>query len=140
VSKYEYIDSQRADPAETNPVTRMCAWLVVSTSGFYHWLARPQSVTAASREALTVRVRHFFKAADGTYGYRRIHADLADENTECSPELVRQTMRAEGLMRKPRRTCRTSSGGTSPRIVLGSSSSATSPIYTPGPGSSIWRR
>jgi putative transposase len=98
VSRYEYIDSQKNDPAETNPVTKMCAWLAVWTSGFYHWLSRPQSATAARRQALTARVRHFFAASDGTYGYRRIHADLADEGTECSPELVRQIMRSEGLI------------------------------------------
>ena len=98
MSKFEYIDSQRNDPAEHNPVYKMCQWLMVSTSGFYHWLSRPQSATAARREALTSRVKHFFKATDGTYGYRRIHADLAAEDTECSPELVRQIMRAEGLV------------------------------------------
>jgi len=32
------------------------------------------------------------------FGYRRIHADLADEGTECSPELVRQIMRTEALI------------------------------------------
>lgn len=98
MSKYEYIDSQRSDPAESNPLYKMCVWLHVSTSGFYHWLGRPQSATAARREVLTARVRHFFAATDGTYGYRRIHADLADEGTECSPELVRQIMRTEGLV------------------------------------------
>jgi putative transposase len=76
----------------------MCAWLMVSTSGFYHWLSRPQSATAARRQVLTARVRHFFAASDGTYGYRRIHADLVEANTECSPELVRQIMRSEGLI------------------------------------------
>ena len=98
MSKYEYIDSQKNDPAETNPVTKMCRWLGVSTSGFYHWVTRPQSATAARRGVLAGRVRHFFTASDGTYGYRRIHADLADENIECSPELVRQIMRQEGLV------------------------------------------
>jgi transposase InsO family protein len=98
VSRYEYIDSCRNDPSETNPVTRMCVWLAVSTSGFYHWLSRPASATAARREALTGRVKHFFTASDGTYGYRRVHADLADEGTDCSPELVRQIMRAESLV------------------------------------------
>lgn len=47
---------------------------------------------------LAERVRYFFTASDGTYGYRRIHADLVDEGTECSPELVRQIMRDEGLV------------------------------------------
>ena len=98
MSKYEYIDSQKNDPSETNPVTKMCTWLRVSTSGFYHWRGRPQSATAARREALSARVEHFFAASDGTYGYRRIHADLVDENTECSPELVRQIMRTQGLI------------------------------------------
>jgi putative transposase len=98
VSRYEYIDSQKNDPCESNPVYKMCAWLAVSTSGFYHWLSRPTSATAARRQALTARVRHFFQASDGTYGYRRIHADLVEEGTECSPELVRQIMRAEGLV------------------------------------------
>ena len=98
MSRYEYIDSCRNDPSELNPVIKMCAWLLVSTSGFYHWLSRPQSATAARREALTARVEVFFKASDGTYGYRRIHADLADEGTECSPELVRQIMRTQGLI------------------------------------------
>ena len=98
MSKYEYIDSQKNDPAELNPVTKMCLWLMVSTSGFYHWLSRPQSATGARRDALAVRIQHFFTASDGTYGYRRIHADLAAENIECSPELVRQIMRAESFV------------------------------------------
>ena len=98
MSKYEYTDSCRTDPAETNPVTKMCVWSVVSTSGFYHWLSRPQSATAARREALTTRVKHFFQASDGTYGYRRIHADLVGEDTRCSPGLVRHIMRDEGLI------------------------------------------
>lgn len=98
MSKYEYIDSQKNDPAEMNPVWKMCLWLAVSRSGFYNWLSRPQSATAARRQALADRVRDFFKASDGTYGYRRIHADLNVEGTECSPELVRQIMRDENLV------------------------------------------
>jgi transposase InsO family protein len=98
VSKYEFIDSLKNDPADMNPVAKMCLWLGVSTSGFYHWLSRPQSATGARREALAARIRHFFTESDGTYGYRRIHADLAAENTTCSPELVRHIMRSEDLV------------------------------------------
>ncbi|WP_157962624.1 IS3 family transposase, partial [Homoserinimonas sp. OAct 916] len=65
---------------------------------FYHWLVRPQSATAARREALTARVHHFFEESEGTYGYRRVHFDLAEEGTECSAELVRQIMRDQGLI------------------------------------------
>jgi transposase InsO family protein len=81
-----------------NPVAKMCLWLGVSSSGFYHWLSRPQSATGARREALAARIRHFFTESDGPYGYRRIHADLAAENTKCSPELVRHIMRSEDLV------------------------------------------
>lgn len=76
----------------------MCGWLMVSTSGFYDWLKRPESATAARRAKLTKRIHFFFTKSDGTYGYRRIHADLKDEGTECSPELVRQIMRDENLV------------------------------------------
>lgn len=97
MAKYEFIDSYAA--AHKAPaVLKMCQWLEVSRSGFYHWRSRPVSATTARREALAARVRHFFDESDGTYGYRRIHADLADEGTECSPELVRQIMRQEALV------------------------------------------
>jgi len=97
-AKYKYVDSQNNEPGNTNPVMKMCCWLQVSTSGFYHRRGRPPSATTARREVLTARVHHFFEDSDGTYGYRRIHADLADEGTECSPELVRHIMRDEHLI------------------------------------------
>ena len=98
MSRYEFIDSQKVEPTNRNPVVKMCYWLDVSTSGFYHWRTRPQSATAARRETLLARIRHYFEESDGTYGYRRIHADLTAEQTQCSPELVRQLMRQEGLV------------------------------------------
>ena len=98
MSKYEYIDSQKSEPTNQNSVVKMCLWLAVSTSGFYHWAIRPQSATSARREALIARIQHFLEESEGTYGYRRIHADLAAEQTECSPELVRQLMRQIGLV------------------------------------------
>ncbi len=128
MAKFEYVDSQKNLPGNTNPVVKMCRWLEVSTSGFYHWLSRPQSATAARRQALTARVVYFFEASDGTYGYRRIHADLVCEGTECSPELVRQIMRVRVWWRvsrarsgspptrmpRPPRACRIWWNGTSP--------------------------
>lgn len=98
MAKYEFIDSESSDLVNKNPVYKMCLWLKVSTSGFYHWKQRPQSATAARREVLAERVRHFFDGADGTYGYRRIHADLRAEGIECSPELVGQVMLREDLV------------------------------------------
>lgn len=98
MAKYEFIESQKSDRDNTSPVVKMCAWLGVSTSGFYHWRTRPTSATAARRQVLAARIKYFFDASDGTYGYRRIHADLVVENVACSPELVRQIMRDQGLI------------------------------------------
>ena len=98
MSRYEYIDSQRAVPANPYPTSKMCLWLEVSTAGFYDWRSRPQSATAARREVLCERIRHFFDASDGTYGYRRVHADLVEDGTPCSPELVRSLMASLGLV------------------------------------------
>lgn len=98
MSKYEFLVSQKSEPTSHNPVVKMCRWLDVSTSGFRHWLTRPQSATSARRHALLAQIRHYFEESDGTYGYRRIHADLTAEQTQCSPELVRQMMRQEGLV------------------------------------------
>jgi putative transposase len=152
VSKYEFIDSQRASPANTNPVTKMCRWLCVPTSGFYHWLTRPQSATAARRDELAVRIKNYFKESDQTYGYRRIHADLAAEGTECSPELVRQIMRVQGLVPcqpRPFRIATVADAETAAKIPdlvkrdftatePGVKFVGTSPTSTRGRGSSIW--
>ncbi len=98
MAKYEFIDSYVADDSATTPITSRCRWLKVSTSGFYHWKSRPQSATAIRRVVLAQRIRVFFDASHGTYGYRRIHADLRDAGIECSPELVRSIMREEDLV------------------------------------------
>jgi hypothetical protein len=57
VSKYEYIDSQKSEPTNPNSVVKMCLWLAVSTCGLSHWAIRPQSATAARREALSARIQ-----------------------------------------------------------------------------------
>ena len=107
MSKYEFIDSQKAEPGNLNSVVKMCRWLAVSTSGFYHWATRPQSATAARRQGLTARVQHFFEESEGTYGYRRIHAELLRRGVQVGDELVRDLMRESGLVTVQPRPYRT---------------------------------
>lgn len=98
MAKYDFIESQSLE-AHAPPVVGMCRWLGVSRSGFYHWRTRAVSATAARRRQLATLVQEFFDRSDGTYGYRRIHADLVREaKMDCSPELVRQIMRSLGLV------------------------------------------
>jgi putative transposase len=92
--KYSFIDAEKAH----YPVVKMCAWLQVSTSGFYAWRDRPASPTARRRARLSRLVQAIFDASDGTYGHRRIHAALLRQGEDCGPELVRDLMRDLGLV------------------------------------------
>jgi transposase InsO family protein len=71
----------------------MCGWIDVSCSGFFDWKKRPASATAVRRERLKVLIAEAFTRSDETYGYRRIHAQLARWGVPCGPELVRGVMR-----------------------------------------------
>ncbi|MEJ8632317.1 IS3 family transposase [Streptomyces sp. MS2.AVA.5] len=92
--KYEFIDGEK----DNFPVTKMCAWIAVSKSGFYAWRTRPRSATAERRVELTILIRHIFEESDETYGYRRVHAALARRGVQAGPELVRALMRNLGLV------------------------------------------
>jgi transposase InsO family protein len=76
----------------------MCAWLGVSSSGYYEWRRRPQSATAVRREKLKELIVEIFDTSDETYGYRRIHAALLRSGQACSLELVRALVRQLGLV------------------------------------------
>ena len=93
ISKYEFIDGEKAN----YPVTKMCLWAGVSKSGYYDWRKRPLSATAERREELAVDVRKVFDASDGTYGHRRVHAELGRKKIAAGLELVRRVM-VEGDM------------------------------------------
>jgi putative transposase len=101
-TRYEFIDAEKAartpDGRLKYPVVKMCAWLEVSTSGYYEWCHRPKSATAARRECLRLLIQQIFDDSDATYGYRRVHAQLARQGERCTPELVRSIMRDRGLV------------------------------------------
>jgi putative transposase len=98
---FEFIDAQHAantmDTEFALSVVRMCAILEVSRSGFYEWRTRPTSATTERREELKALIARSFDDSDGTYGYRRVHADLTAWGVRCGPELVRSLMRELGL-------------------------------------------
>ena len=83
-AKFEFIDAQKAD----FPIVRMCEWVEVSTSGYYDWRDRPASATAIRREHLAALVKAVFEQSDQTYGYRRVHAQLARAAFENQPALA----------------------------------------------------
>jgi putative transposase len=110
-AKYEFIDAQKAH----YPILKMCQWAQVSRSGYYEWRDRPASATAGWREHLKRLIAAIFRLSDGTYGYRRIRAQLVRQGDGCCPELVRMLMRELDLhpcQRRPWRPTTTLRGDT----------------------------
>jgi putative transposase len=95
---YEFIDAEYATRENAPAVTRMCAWLEVSKSGFYDWKSRTESATAERRRKLALIIRRIFDDSDSTYGHRRIAWQLARQGTVAGPELVRKIMREQRLV------------------------------------------
>jgi putative transposase len=120
-ARYELIDAEKdtkaADGKRKYAVVRMCAWLGVSDSGFYEWLSRPASATAARRDRLRLLIAKAFTDSGGTYGHRRVHAQLGRWGEQASPELVRALMRELDLVAcqpRPYRVSLTERGAAGP--------------------------
>ena len=101
--KFEFIDAeyavyQESDEQHVPSIVQMCRWMEVSRSGFYEWRSAPESATAKRRGILALYVKKSFDDSDETYGYRRVHADLAVWGVPAGPELVRSMMRELGLV------------------------------------------
>jgi putative transposase len=62
--------------AEHIPVQVACRVLDVSESGYYAWLSRPPSARAIRHAWLTDLIVEVHQRARGTYGARRVHAEL----------------------------------------------------------------
>src|SRR5690625_7307903 len=77
----------------------MCEKLQVPRSSFYAWRQRVGVVTEsqARREELKVLIQKIYKAHDGTYGCRRIAAELNGQGHPASVGLVAKRMRERGL-------------------------------------------
>jgi putative transposase len=94
----EYAAYKAADVAGAPSIEKMCAWIGVSKSGYFEWKDRPPSETGKRREILKAKIKKIFDDNDGTYGYRRVHAELARAGVAASLELVRRLMRLLGLV------------------------------------------
>lgn len=75
----------------------LCRALHVSRSGYYAWLTRPESERARQDRRLMVHVRAAHAKGRGSYGVRRIYAELSAEGLSVGRERVRRLMRLGGL-------------------------------------------
>ncbi|MFF0991636.1 IS3 family transposase [Kocuria nitroreducens] len=75
------------------PVHTCCRILGVSRQGYYRYRKRPTSSTELRRRWLTGLIREIHVASRGTYGYRRIHAELTiGMGIPCSSRLISALM------------------------------------------------
>jgi len=94
IEKFEFIDGEK----DNYPLVLMCEWISVSRSGYYIWRRRPDSATACRRADLKALIQKVFDESHGTYGYRRIHAEINRRRVPCGPELARALVRELGLV------------------------------------------
>ncbi len=84
------------------PVETCCRVLGVSRQGYYRYRRRPMSPTQMRRQWLTGLIREIHVASRGTYGYRRIHAELTmGMNVTCSSRLICVLMSQAGIYGLP---------------------------------------
>ncbi len=80
------------------PVLTCCRILGVSKPGYYRYLRRPTAPSQMRREWLTGLIREVHTASRGTYGYRRIHAELTmGMSVPVSSRLVFKLMHNAGI-------------------------------------------
>jgi putative transposase len=90
--------------ADGVPVATACRVLQVSTSGFYDWLGREPSARQHADAALTETIIAVHEASYGTYGARRVHAELRlGQKIRVGRKRVERLMRCSRLQGVHRR-------------------------------------
>jgi putative transposase len=88
------------------PVTMLCRMLEVSRSGFYNYLANPETVRQRRDSALSAQTRSVFLEHKGRYGSPRVRRELRARGDVVSKKKVAQIMRNEGLVARPKKRFR----------------------------------
>jgi putative transposase len=79
------------------PVTRMCALLGVSSSGYYAWKKRKPSRRQLDDMIYLAHIREHFQLSNETYGYPRMQVELAEQGVMIGKHRVARLMRDNGL-------------------------------------------
>src|SRR5688572_22732205 len=84
--------------AERLGVQVACRVLGVSESGYYAWRKRPVCARAIRHAWLTDCIRRAHQASRGTYGARRVHAELVlGQDIRVGHQAVERLMRLAGI-------------------------------------------
>ena len=87
----------------THPIATLCRVLGVSASGYYAWAVRPASARATADAALMEQIRVIHTRSRGTYGERRVHAELVALGVRVGRKRIARLMRVLGLAGVSRR-------------------------------------
>ena len=86
------------------PVSRICAVLAVSRSGYYAWKKCAPGLRETANATLVAEIKAVHTESRSTYGSPRVHAALAARGVPCGRHRVARLMRVQGLAgRMPRR-------------------------------------
>ena len=91
--KYAWIEEHRDEFS----VTRMCARLEVSRSGYNQWRGRKPSDRARSNEQLDAAVVKLHAASKSSYGRPRILQSLRKQGHQVGHKRVRKSLLRQGL-------------------------------------------
>ncbi|MFP6791544.1 MAG: IS3 family transposase [Thalassolituus sp.] len=86
--KYTFIKSR----TDRYSVRTLCRTLEVHPSGFYAWLANPESTRQKVDEYLLGFIKQFWLESGCVYGYRKIHKDLKHAGEHCGKNRVHRLM------------------------------------------------
>ena len=100
------------------PVSRVCAVLNVSRSGYYEWLGRPECARSQLDERLKVSIRAIHQASRQSYGTRRVHGELRAQGQTVGRDRVARLRRQMGLQSLQRRCWRISTTDSAHRLPI----------------------
>jgi hypothetical protein len=83
--------------SEGHAVQTSCRVVDVSESGYYEWRFRPPSARAIRHAWLTEMIAQVHAESNGTYGARRVHAELRLGRGLVGHNAVEMLMRRAGL-------------------------------------------
>ena len=82
------------------PMRLMCRTLAVSPSGYYAWVARPESRRTAENRRLVAEIRVIHAESRRTYGSPRVHATLQAQGRRIGAHRVARLMRTRAIRAK----------------------------------------
>jgi hypothetical protein len=85
------------------PITMLCKLFGVTRSGYYAYLKRKVKPDTQEEQDLMTTIKRVYEESNGTYGYRRIQAQLEREGWKINHKRVYNRMLEMGLKSRIRK-------------------------------------